>query len=93
MGKPTGYEEKRKEWNKIKYGRTGEINSTKICRVACPAMFRVCRKYVRWCTEEKMTREIGCKVEMRLKWLRMDPNMNNSAGTTGLTTTWNTLSF
>jgi len=40
-----------------------------------------------------MTREIGCKVEMRLKWLRMDPNMNNGTGTTGLTTTWNTLSF
>jgi len=39
MCKPTGYEETRREWNKIKYGRTGEINSSKICSVACLQCF------------------------------------------------------
>lgn len=57
MCKPTGFEEPRRECNKIKYGLTGEINSSKICRVACLAVFRVCTEYVRWCTEERITLE------------------------------------
>jgi len=57
MCKPTGFEETRREWNKIKYRRIGEINSSKICCVACLAMFRVCTDYVRWCIEERITLE------------------------------------
>ena len=91
MCKPTGYEENRREWNKNKYRRTGEINSSKICRVACLAMFRVCRVSEMVYRGKNDFRETGCKAEMRSKWLRMDPNISNGNRTTGLTNTWNTV--